>query len=290
MAKTLINGTAYTIDHGNTRVNGTNYTIDHGITRVNGTNYNIALAAASSGGGNWSWPGWSSATWQDINNLCKAKQNGDIASWPSDVVKNQSEKTLSFSTSPYSYTGFGDTVTVRLRELDELPDTLTFSVLINTSTMAKMPYGATRVWSTSNARSACQQLYNDAIPENKSYIVPVVKRTSTNWDSRYPPAEDITEDTTDYFFLPAQYELIAGFYHNSSMSSSLEGTVYNNTLKQSLYNSGMSRLGVYWQEADLWTRSRANGVTVWTEQGNENVSNYRGYICPFFIIGNPNAS
>lgn len=35
---------------------------------------------------NTSWPGWDNATWEDIYNLCKAKQLGAIADWPTDVV------------------------------------------------------------------------------------------------------------------------------------------------------------------------------------------------------------
>lgn len=34
----------------------------------------------------FSWPGWANATWEDIYNLCKAKQKGTIKEWPEDVV------------------------------------------------------------------------------------------------------------------------------------------------------------------------------------------------------------
>ena len=34
----------------------------------------------------FSWPGWANATWEDIYNLCKAKQKGAIKEWPEDVV------------------------------------------------------------------------------------------------------------------------------------------------------------------------------------------------------------
>lgn len=32
------------------------------------------------------WVGWANATWEDIYNLCKAKQEGKIDAWPDDVV------------------------------------------------------------------------------------------------------------------------------------------------------------------------------------------------------------
>lgn len=34
----------------------------------------------------FTWPGWANATWEDVYNLCKAKQEGKIDAWPSDVV------------------------------------------------------------------------------------------------------------------------------------------------------------------------------------------------------------
>jgi len=75
MSKTLISGTAYTIDHGNTLINGTGYEIDHGLTLIGGTSYDIELAGAASSPYSLSdWPGWSNATWEDVNNLCYAKQ------------------------------------------------------------------------------------------------------------------------------------------------------------------------------------------------------------------------
>lgn len=39
------------------------------------------------------WPGWANATWEDVYNLCKAKQNGDIDAWPDDVVLGATKET-----------------------------------------------------------------------------------------------------------------------------------------------------------------------------------------------------
>ena len=40
-----------------------------------------------------SWPGWANATWEDVYNLCKAKQEGRITAWPSDVVLGATKET-----------------------------------------------------------------------------------------------------------------------------------------------------------------------------------------------------
>ena len=39
------------------------------------------------------WPGWANATWEDIYNLCKAKQEGKITAWPDDVVLGATKET-----------------------------------------------------------------------------------------------------------------------------------------------------------------------------------------------------
>lgn len=41
----------------------------------------------------FTWPGWANATWEDIYNLCKAKQEGTIDAWPSDVVLGATKET-----------------------------------------------------------------------------------------------------------------------------------------------------------------------------------------------------
>ena len=42
---------------------------------------------------NFEWPGWANATWEDVYNLCKQKQNGDITAWPDDVVLGATKET-----------------------------------------------------------------------------------------------------------------------------------------------------------------------------------------------------
>ena len=40
-----------------------------------------------------SWPGWANATWKDVYNLCKRKQEGRITVWPDDVVLGATKET-----------------------------------------------------------------------------------------------------------------------------------------------------------------------------------------------------
>ena len=40
-----------------------------------------------------SWPGWASATWGDVYNLCKAKKEERITAWPNDVVLGATKET-----------------------------------------------------------------------------------------------------------------------------------------------------------------------------------------------------
>lgn len=291
MAKALINGTAYEIDHGNTRVNGTNYTIDHGITRVNGTNYNIALAASSSSENYGSWPGWSSATWQDINNLCKAKQNGDFNNWPSDVIVGSSEKTLHFSSSNVtSLYGVPQNATVRVRALDELPGTITFSILYDPQAFTAMRMYGNPPWSSSTIRDNCNSLYNELSIFDASYVVPVIKRTYKTFDYANPQGTYQTEDTEEYFFLPAVAEIYGHSANTAGECPPGEGTVYNNTVKQNIYRVNEWNV-LYGEASNCWTRSLMYYGAAYTENGYKSTGYGRlAYLCPFFIIGNPNAS
>ena len=49
------------------------------------------MAITASAG--FEWPGWANATWEDVYNLCKAKQKGKIDAWPSDVVLGAMKET-----------------------------------------------------------------------------------------------------------------------------------------------------------------------------------------------------
>ena len=60
-----------------------------------------------------SWPGWANATWEDVYNLCKQKQEGEITAWPDDVVLGATKETT-LSTAVLGLT----TYTMRIIGLD----------------------------------------------------------------------------------------------------------------------------------------------------------------------------
>lgn len=312
--KTLINGTAYDIVGGSTLITGTDYDIVGGKTLTSGVGYDVNIGTTSSG---FTWPGLSSATWADINDLCVAKQNGDISEWPSDVfVGATPTATVEFPVevlpfrSPEFHSandGYYLYYNVIIRALDELPGTITFQMLLPpadgmTSYQDKMPYlnpdaNNAYQWGTSRIRNKLLDLYNDGNGNIKNYMVPVIKRTSldynvsTNVDSQ-------TEDTTDYFFLPAWKEL-SQYANTQYKGSALEGTVYNGVVKQNIYTTPIIS-APSWSNADFaWTRSRwttnTSGRILYTYTdgtiyvGRLDVSSST-YVSPFFIIGNPNVA
>ena len=67
----------------------------------------------------FNWVGWNNATWEDIYNLCKAKQEGKISAWPSDVVVGAT-KITTLSTAVLGSSSF----TMRLIGIDEDGDGL----------------------------------------------------------------------------------------------------------------------------------------------------------------------
>lgn len=189
MSQTLINGTAYTIDHGNTMVNSTQYVIDHGNTLIAGVQYRIDFAKPYS---IEDWPGWSNATWEDINNLCYAKKRGYINSWPNDVaVGNTKSVTLNYSASSQ------DTLTAYLIGIDhDADDTLTFATLYTNTILASTSNTAPYTFQTSNIRTKYKSTsvrvtadpdYSYILPVNKGYASEYYSNTLTYEELIYWP-------------------------------------------------------------------------------------------------------
>lgn len=141
----------------------------------------------------FTWPGWSSATWEDIYNLCKAKQEGIITEWPSDVNLNSS-KNITLSPSVLSTT----TVPMRVVGIDiDGNGVLTF--IADDSLTDTTIFGDDNEWSTSTVRSLCTDFYNAC--NAKNYIKPLQKETCAKGSSTSPSL------TTDYVWLPSAAEL-----------------------------------------------------------------------------------
>lgn len=290
MSQTLINGTAYTIDHGNTLVNSTQYTIDHGNTLVNGTQYKIEFAAGPS----FNWVGWDNADWQDINNLCYCKQQGYIDAWPDDVVVGAT-KSVTLTSALAGTTTHNVTLIGRDQDGD---GTLTFQttnclangVQFNTSS-------SNAQWVGSNIRSQCTSYYNK-LP-NKDYIKTVSKGTCPDSVSRKNGTATYNNETV--FILSATEVGYTGSKNGSSLSidnsttSNSECTAgYNEAY--SYYSDDASRIknaGDTGSATSWWLRSRyyqdsyfdcavaSSGV----DTGNYPDAALR--IAPAFVIGNP---
>lgn len=120
----------------------------------------------------WKWPGWSSATWEDVYTLCKAKQSGEITAWPSDV-KLGATKTVTLSTAVLGTSS----ISVRIIGIDiDGAGTITFQTV---NTLAnKTAFGSSnKNWIGSTARTLCQNFYNYC--NAKPYIKTVSKGTCT---------------------------------------------------------------------------------------------------------------
>lgn len=287
MSQTLINGTAYEIEKGNTMVNSTQYTIDHGNTLVGGTQYKIEFAAGPS----FEWPGWDNATWEDINNLCYAKQQGYIDSWPSDVVLGGTRsETLSSAV-------LGTTThDVMIIGMDQDADgTLTFQtqgVLAN-SAQYMSSNGAEARWSRSMAEGFCDSYYNYFT--GKSYIKPVRKGNFDEAISRVASRNPTFTYTNMFVWIPSCYEisLVTDYTiqdEQYATTTNSEST-YGKLIRYQYYTDNSSRV----KGQQYWTRTPEYDNTNWVNTVSTS-GGYRGtnasssaYYAPAFVIGNPDA-
>lgn len=114
------------------------------------------------------WVGWDNATWEDVYNLCKAKQNGEIKQWPRDVVlgatKDVNLSTPVIETSVY---------TMRIIGIDfDAPGVITFDCKYMSDNFYRLVDGDT----------PCIDFYNYC--EVKPYIKPLRKGVATYSSSR----------------------------------------------------------------------------------------------------------
>lgn len=287
MSQTLINGTAYEIDHGNTMVNSTQYTIDHGNTLVNGTQYKIEFAAGPS----FNWIGWDNADWQDINNLCYCKQQGYIDSWPDDVVVGTT-KSVTLTSAVLGTTTHNVTLIGRDQDGDGTLTFQTTNCLDNT-----VSFGTDTPWIGSNARSACQNYYN-AFP-GKDNIKTVSKGTCPDQMSSQRGTATYNNETV--FILSATEVGFTGSDNLSSLSiansttSNSECTAgYNEAYSYYVdNNSRIKKLGDSGSADSWWLRSRYynyySQICTVTSTGTPDSKGYsygRG-LAPAFVIGNP---
>lgn len=275
--KTLIGGTAYNVVGGTTLVSGTSYRISAGKTLVGGTGYSLPFGASTVPYSLDDWPGWSNATWEDINNLCYAKQQGYINSWPADVVLGAT-KSETLSSAVLGTT----THDVMIIGIDIDGDgTLTFQT--KNCLADTVAFGGSGLWSSSTARIQCQNYYN-AFP-GKDYILTVSKLTSTS-----DTTADLSE-TSDAVWIPSRPE-VGG---SSSANTEGEFTVGSSTPYNYSSNADRIKKLVDTDESGVryWLRSRhqnsSNSVDIVYDGGSISYVVYSDavYLAPAFVIGNP---
>lgn len=114
-----------------------------------------------------SWAGWANATWEDVYNLCKAKQQGEITDWPNDVVLGATKETT-LSTAVSGLT----TYTMRIIGLDiDGSGVVTFDCNHTGNIQFK--------YSTSDMNNTCQNFYNYC---NAKPYIKVLKKGVANHD------------------------------------------------------------------------------------------------------------
>lgn len=262
MSQTLINGTAYTIDHGNTLVNSTQYTIDHGNTLVNGTQYKIEFSTSG-----FNWVGWSNADWEDINNLCYCKQQGYIDSWPDDVVVGAT-KSVTLTTAVLGTTTHNVTLIGRDQDGN---GTLTFQ----TTNCLANTVAASPNWLNSDTRTECQNYYN-AFP-GKDYIKTVSKGTCLEYDSSQTGTATYTNETV--FILSATEVGFSGSRNRSSLP------IDNSTTSNSECTAGYNEAYSYFTDNNSRIKTNSSGTACrWWLRSRSSAASY--YICDIYTNGN----
>lgn len=212
------------------------------------------------------WVGWSSATWEDVYNLTKAKQSGTITAWPDDVVLGAT-KALSLSTAVLGTSS----TTMRIIGLDhDASGTITFQTVNTLSTKTKWTSDtgaglpAYYSWDNSQVRVECQNFYNYC--EAKPYIKTVSKKTYYIGSGSSGYLEDFTETV----FLLSQSEV---FY--SGLSEGSQYGYYDTEVPNKAYWLRSTRDGSYKNAMKTTT----DGDTDYSGKTTTE------YISPAFVIG-----
>lgn len=242
---TKVNGTAYEIVGGSTKVNGTDYDIIKGKTKVGGTDYDIEFDTG------FTWNGWNNATWQDIVNLCKAKQDGVIDSFPADVVPGKSKNfglymksgnTHNMPTTTTYYTAY----IVRVNN-----NKGTITVLLNFS--KSMRWGSSKAYgiSLNGGRCILSTFLTDLLDTSQTFWVGGFNPTRMcRANTRYSvyatsqTAYSTLTQTNQKLFVPCARELLT----SSSIETGLDSN-YSSNIQQGIYDVRSLKFG-------FWTASQ----------------------------------
>ena len=245
---TKVNGTAYEIVGGSTKVNGTDYDIIKGKTKVGGTDYDIEFNTTPS----YYWVGWNSATWNQVYDLCRAKQNGEIDSFPADVVPGKSKYFGLYMKSDNTH-GMPTTTTyypAYIVRVDNNKGTIT--VLLNFSKSVR--WGSSKAYgiSLNGGRCMLKTFLTDLLDTSYTYWVGGFNPTTymCRANTRYSvyatskTAYSTLTQTNQKLFVPCARELLT----SSSIETGLDSN-YSSDIQQGIYDVRSLKFG-------FWTASQ----------------------------------
>ena len=228
--KTLINGTAYTVQSGKCRVNGTGYEIKKGRTLINGTGYDITFAPPYD-------PVFANNTWEQIIEACH--NNAVPDTWN---VADQKPMTINGVDYPIDIIG---------KNHDDYSDgsgkaPLTFQLHDCYGTKYAMNSTGTNVggWTSCVMRQT-------RLPDILA-LMPAVVQSGIHEVNKLTSAGNKSpaiNTTADKLFLLSEIEIFGSV--NYSMSG--EGTQYD------YYKTGNSRVKNYNGSADTWWERSPRG-------------------------------
>lgn len=167
------------------------------------------------------WPGLADATWEDVYNLCKQKQSGEISYWPEDVYVGAVKSGIWRDTySLLGYVGI-DFVIIGL-DIDG-EGVITFQCkegMLYSHITDKDNWDS---WMKEIPQSVCDTFYSNLIRPNKEYIKPLAKgigESATGVSSRIMPPNFYTVNC----WIPSEFEVGLNKYSVSGNALTKEAT------------------------------------------------------------------
>ena len=162
----------------------------------------MAIAAPAG----FEWVGWTNATWEDIYNLCKAKQEGRITTWPSDVVLGATKETT-LSSAVSGLTNY----TMRIIGIDiDGVGVITFDC----NHLGNNSFTSTQ----SNITNICQNFYNYC--DAKPYIKVLSKGTAGGLTDPNNARNGVVTYADRYVWLLSEREVNLDNYSSISAANS----------------------------------------------------------------------
>lgn len=284
VATVSISGTTITITKGST-VGSASITVKESTTSKTAT---ISVEVTSS-----LTFTWDSASWEEVQNLCKARADGTITSTQfNSVVAIGNTKVTTLSTAVLG----ASSATMEVIGIDQdATGTLTFQskYLLPTTTV----FGSSAVWTNSTAKTQCSNFYSYC--DAKSYIKSLSKGTCLTQTSGQNGTATYATETV---WIPSEGEVNLDSYSSlkkSNWTTSNAECTSGKSFNYSKYSDNSSRIkyiGTSSGESSgsasgWWLRSRhynysTNVCYVGSSGGAYgNVYNAGAYLAPVFCIG-----